>query len=349
MPSRALQTPIAVMLLLGAALFIVLGGLHLMASVVAPILLAYTLAVVLLPMVGRLEATGMPRPLALVCVFLAAFVIAVLIILFVGYQLQHLAGRVPTYQRLLELHFAHLGAKLGGWGLSLNDLWSGSQAFPRTLARKTLGLISQLLGMLGSLVLFLFVLLTMILDFPGVSRAYHRQLTAPPGPGHVLAEIQTHYRLQTLSNFASAVAIGGAYLVFRVDFAILWALLTFFLSYIPRFGMLLSFVPAVVMAFVQYGLRRALVLLVVVIMLNGAMDNFITPMLSKKGLGLRASTVLVSSLLWLWVFGPIGALLAVPLTLIVRKLLLESAQTTPLANAMSTDDYAPASGSTEAP
>jgi predicted PurR-regulated permease PerM len=337
-----LQTPLAIALLLGGALFIVLAGLRLTADLLAPILLAYTLAVALLPLVKRLEHK-LPRSLALAGVFLTAFLVAALLIGFFMLELQEFARRIPVYQGMLETRFAQAEALVGRWGYNLSEVVANTRAAPGMLTHVTLRLITSLLNATASLTLFLFILITMTLDFPGVSRAFYGHMGKPLILNRqvhgLIHEIQTHFRLQTVSNLLSAGAVTAAYLLFRVDFAILWGLLTFFLSYIPRIGMLLSFIPPVLMAFVQYGIERALALLLVSLMLNGLMDNFITPMLSKKGLGLRASTVLISSLLWLWIFGPLGALLAMPLTLLVRKLLASSDLTLPFAYAMSTDEY----------
>ncbi len=345
MPSRVLQTPFGLSLVLGSAIFLVVAGLHLTAGLLAPILLAYTLAIALLPMVRRLENRGLPRPLALAGVFLSAFLVAALVMGYFMLELQQFARRLPDYQGMLETRFAQVEALVARWGYSLSDLLAGSQVLPQQLTRVALNLISHVLGASASLLLFLFILLTMAMEFPGISRAFYGhagyQGALYGQVRSLIGEIQTHFRLQSLSNLVSAVAVTAAYLGFRVEFAFLWGLLTFFLSYIPRIGMLLSFIPPVLMAFLQYGTGRALVLLLVSFVLNALMDNFVAPMLTKKGLALRASTVLIASLAWMWIFGPLGALLAMPMTLLVRKLLESDDQTLPLAYAMSTDDYQP--------
>lgn len=353
MPKSLFQTPTAIALLLGSALSIVFAGLHFMADLLAPILLAYTLAVALLPLVKRLESKGLARPLALAGVFFAAFLAASLLIGFFLLEMQHFAGRLPRYQAMLETRFAALEALAGRLGLDLGDFRESTRAVPENLTRMTLALIARVLNGTASLALFLFMLLTMTVDFPGVSRAFYGQLpsasTLRQPLRSLLAEIQTHYRLQTLNNLVSAAAVFATYLAFRLDFALLWGLLTFFLSYIPRFGMLLSFIPPVLMAFVQYGLERAAMVFLVCLVLNGLMDNLVFPLFTKKGLALRPTTVLLASLGWLWIFGPLGALLAMPMTLFARKLLESSESTIPLAYAISSDDYHPVPPRDEAP
>lgn len=332
-------------LLVATALVIILAGMRVMADLLVPILLAYTFAIGLLPLVKRLEEKGLPRSMALAGVFLLAFVLSALVIGFFLLELQQFARRLPAYQGMLTSRFEGIALPSGRWGEALNEVLSGGRSMPETLTRTTLQVIARLLSATTSLLVFLFILLVMTLDFPGVSRAFYGHMTRSSGlvrqGRRLIGEIQTHLHVQTISNLLSAGAVMAALLLFRVDFAVLWGLLTFFLSFIPRIGMLASFIPPILMAFVQYGVKHALLLLVICLALNGLMDNFVTPMLTKKGLALRATTVTLASMLWIWVFGPLGALLAVPMTLFTRKLLESDEKTLPVAYAISTDDYNP--------
>jgi AI-2 transport protein TqsA len=96
--------------------------------------------------------------------------------------------------------------------------------------------------------------------------------------------------------------------------------------------------PAVFLAFIQYGLGTALVVLLPIILLNAAMDNFVTPRFMGDRLNMPTVFIMIGFLFWGWIYGPLGALLAVPLTLLVR-VLLESSQATRLhAGLMSSID-----------
>ncbi len=112
-----------------------------------------------------------------------------------------------------------------------------------------------------------------------------------------------------------------------MDFAYLWAFLAFFLGYIPMVGLLIACIPAIFLAFIQYGIGTALVVLLLIILLNAAMDNFVTPRFMGDRLNLPIVFIMIGFIFWGWVYGPFGALLAVPLTLLVR-VVLESSQAT---------------------
>jgi len=124
-----------------------------------------------------------------------------------------------------------------------------------------------------------------------------------------------------MSNLLSAVALTVEFLLFRIDGAFLWGFLAFILGFIPNVGLIIACLPAVAIAFILYGWGTALVILVIGIILNAAMDNAVTPRIYGKGLNLPVLLVFVSFLFWSWVFGFVGALLAIPATLFVKALL----------------------------
>jgi predicted PurR-regulated permease PerM len=152
------------------------------------------------------------------------------------------------------------------------------------------------------------------------------------------SQIQKQYRIQTFSNFLSAAAILGALLLFGIDFSFLWAFLAFFLGYIPMIGLLIACIPAIFLAYIQYGLGTAVILLLLIILLNTAMDNLVTPRFMGDGLNLPIVFIMIGFIFWGWIYGPLGALLAVPLTLLVRALFESSRATRFQARLMTSVD-----------
>ncbi len=142
------------------------------------------------------------------------------------------------------------------------------------------------------------------------------------------------------------VAAGSAIflLVMRIDFALLWAVLIFFLSYIPNIGIVIACIPAVALALLQHGVISALVVVVGLTAINYIGDYALTPRLMSQGLGLSQFTVFFSFFIWAYIFGAVGGLLSVPLTLLVKLLLSVSDDTRWLAVLM--DDQAPAAPAT---
>ena len=125
--------------------------------------------------------------------------------------------------------------------------------------------------------------------------------------------------MSILTGINFLVGLGDAvFLMFLgVDYALLWGLLAWFMGYIPSIGFMIALVPPVLMAYVQYGLQTALVVLVGYILINGGVQNFIQPKLMGQGLRISPVVVFVGLFVWGFLLGGIGAIVAVPLTLLV--------------------------------
>ena len=106
-----------------------------------------------------------------------------------------------------------------------------------------------------------------------------------------------------------------------VDFALLWGLLAFLLNYIPTLGMFIATIPPVVVALIQFGPGSALLVLAGYGVINFTLGNFVEPRIMGRALGLSPLVVFMSMVFWGWLWGPIGALFAVPLTMVIRDLL----------------------------
>jgi predicted PurR-regulated permease PerM len=122
---------------------------------------------------------------------------------------------------------------------------------------------------------------------------------------------------------ATGLAAGLLTWAIGVDFPLLWAMLAFLLNYIPTIGSIIAAVPAVLMALVQLGLGEASATAIGFLAINMVFGNLIEPRLMGHGVGISPLVVFIGLVFWGWVFGPVGMLLSVPLTMTL-KLALES-------------------------
>ena len=313
-------SPILRYMLSAAAVVIIVIDLKYASDVLAPIFLAVTLAILFTPALRWLEQKVLPTGLALLVMVLALGGIIIL-----TFSLEQLALRLPVYEELLLQRIDAFTDALGSIGIDVQEALNTFVVNTTALTKAAINATLLVLGNSVLVVLFLFLLFLMLLESKSIATKFQRRQQTGNNLviqlGTYTKHIQKQYRIQTLSNLLSAVAITAVLLIFRVDFAILWGFLAFILGYIPNVGLIIAIVPAIIIAFILYGLATALAILALVIILNAAMDNAVTPRIMGKGLNLPILLVFLSFLWWSWVFGFVGALLAIPATLLVKMLL----------------------------
>ena len=106
--------------------------------------------------------------------------------------------------------------------------------------------------------------------------------------------------------------------IMGIEFAVLWGILAFFLSFIPNVGFVISVIPPALMALLQYGPREMLIVIVAYNVINFLADNVVKPRFIEKGVNISVLQTFLSLILWGWVLGPIGAILAVPMAIIIQ-------------------------------
>lgn len=100
----------------------------------------------------------------------------------------------------------------------------------------------------------------------------------------------------------------------------------FLLSFIPGLGFLLAIIPPFLIALLKYDLGRAFLVFFFCSLIDNIVDKFIKPRYMQEGLDLSVLTIILSILFWSFVLGPTGAILSVPLTMMVKKIILETSE-----------------------
>ena len=136
------------------------------------------------------------------------------------------------------------------------------------------------------------------------------------------------------AGLAAAVVNVILLAIIGVDFALLWGVLSFFMSFVPKIGFFLSLVPPAIMALIQFGLPQMLIVIVAYIVINNVIDNVIVPQFIQESVNISPTVTYLSLVLWAWVLGPIGAILAVPLAITLQAILASREETRWLAYMM---------------
>jgi predicted PurR-regulated permease PerM len=123
--------------------------------------------------------------------------------------------------------------------------------------------------------------------------------------------------LMAALNYVQLVILG-------VPLPLIWALLTWLMTYVPSVGFFFSLIPPLLVALVANGWQTALWLLIVYLVTTWIVQGVFQPKVTGNAVGVNATISLISLLLWAWVFGPIGALIALPCTQLVKALLVDA-------------------------
>lgn len=318
--------PGAKTVLMLAGLVIVVAGLKLAASLFVPLVTAMFITVVSLPVVRWLTARRVPRWAAILLAVLLDLVVLVGFAGLVGGSLNEFYGRVPYYQQRLgelTIETAAWIDQLGGVHLDSDRI---GRAVDQVQVMSIVADVFQRLTNLASKTLLVALLVLFMLFEAGPWRmklAYilHSPTQDLPRFANAAREVQTYLVVKSGLSVVTGALCGGWVAICGVDFPLLWGLLAFLLNYIPTLGMFIATIPPVVVALIQFGPGSALLVLAGYGVINFTLGNFVEPRIMGRALGLSPLVVFLSMVFWGWLWGPIGALVAVPLTMVIKILL----------------------------
>lgn len=316
-----------------AAIVVIIAGLKAAGPIIVPVLLAVFLTVLAAPTVLWLQRRRVPAAVGVIAVMLALVsVIAVFAVLlttaFGGFN-----EALPGYQSALSGLFTRAFVVLADYGLEVAPPTTLESLNPSTVVSTMTSLLAAIVAALSRLALVLIIVVFMVLEvagFPAKLRAALEDPSADLGRwGSAIIEVQRYLLIKTGICIATGALIGLWLWVIGVDFPILWGLVAFMLNYIPSIGSVIAAVPALLVALVQPDVGPGVFVLALLgyIVVNVALGNLLEPQLMGRRFGLSPLIVLLSLVFWGWVWGPVGMLLSVPLTMITR-IVLEQQEST---------------------
>lgn len=307
--------------LVGAASFIiVVAGLRAAQTLVVPFLLAVFLAVVSVPFMRWLQSKRVPLLLAILSTVLAAFGVITILVFVLGRSLNQFADVAPQYQTRLQALMDSLVGLLSGWGVP-TETWESLDLLPVGLFDVLGGALSALASFASNIFLVLLAVIFILTEAAGFSAKLQVAFGSTAQFGsleRMTRQVQNYLMIKTAISAATGTMVGLWVAALGLDFAVLWGLVAFLLNFIPNLGSIIAAVPAVLLALVQLGPGRAAVIAGGYVVVNIVFGNFIEPMLMGRRLGLSTLVVFMSLVFWGWVWGPVGMLFSVPLTMVVK-------------------------------
>lgn len=305
-----------------AAFVIVVAGLRVASTLLVPLLLSAFIAVISSPPLFWLRRKGVPTILALFIVISCVLIIVFLIAALIGTSLDDFSGNLPGYQeRLKEKTRVFLvWIDTLGFDVSMDGLY---EIFNPSVAMKLVArMLSGLKGVLTNGFLILLTVVFILLEastFSGKLKAVlHDPAESLPYFHKFIQNIQRYMAIKTWVSMGTGILVAVWLAILGVDFALLWGLLAFLMNYIPNIGSILAAIPAVILSFIQLGGIHAVLSVIGYVVVNVIVGNVVEPKVMGKGLGLSTLVVFLSLVFWGWVFGPVGMLLSVPLTMTLK-------------------------------
>lgn len=315
-------------LLLLASLVVVIAGMKAAASLILPFLVAVFLSLISLPLLNGLIAVRVPTPLAVLVTVLVALLVLSGVVVIIGGSLRSFTDQAPEYKERLEAMSAGLVDWLEGRGIDVSEQISGDLINPGRAMDLVTGTLRGVTAVLSNVVLVLLTIVFILSEaagFPDKLRAALGRKKTPERFANIRREVQRYLGIKTLVSLNTGILVWAALAILGVDFALLWGTLAFFLNFIPTLGSVLAAVPPVLLALVQLGWLHAVGVAILFATINVVLGGLVEPYFMGRRLGLSTLVVFLSLVFWGWVWGPVGMILSVPLTMVL-KIMLENTE-----------------------
>ncbi len=307
-----------------AAIIVIIAGIRAAGDLIVPFLLALSVAILCLPPLTWMQRKRIPVTIAvliLIVLIVAGFIGVGFII---GHSIGNFVHDLPLYQERFQSIIKNsigLAHRLG-WNISFADLsrhLNPDQAF---------AFVTRFFSSLGRVLGdgFLIVLTVLFLLFEA-SVLPRKMKTLPEESNHhrslkvfesFVDSMQRYVFLKTVLSIILGTVVTLVLWGLGVRYPLLWGLLAFLLNFVPNIGAFLSAIPPILLALLQGGWPLFWYSGAVLFAIHFVSGNIVEPILMGERLGLSTLVVFVSLILWGWVLGPVGMLLSVPLTMILR-------------------------------
>ncbi|MGO1509369.1 MAG: AI-2E family transporter [Actinomycetaceae bacterium] len=317
-------------LLVAGATVIAMAGIQSIASIVAPAFFGITMVVTARPLVTWLRKyLHLPGWLATTLTLLAIYVVLLSILGGIAYGVAETGRELPRYSGTFQQMYTDVLAWLAGLGFEVANIETYLADFD---FNQILGVVSGLANALtsGTSQAVLFVVITAFIGFDTIRVSGRLESLREAAP--YLAEsltgfsdqVRKYWIVSTVFGAIVAVLDGIALMLLDVPLAWTFALFAFVTNYIPNIGFFIGLLPPALLGLLDGGLTTMIWVIVLYTVINNGFQTFIQPKVTGDAVGLNSSVTFVSLVFWTTIVGPLGAILAVPLTLFAKAVIVDS-------------------------
>lgn len=313
-------------LIISASIVVIIAGLQAATSIIVPFLIAVFVAIISLPLQHWLIVKKIPRILAVLLTLLADLLILVGFGFLVGGSIQGFETEYPKYQAKIITMAKSIIDWLNGFGLNIS-INNAIELLKDHVFSIFTNVVKQGANFIANMVFVFLTILFVLVEAAGfktkLTRAFGTSMRVTGRLHKIIRDVQQYLVVKTLVSAATGILVGVSLALIGLDFPILWGLLAFLLNYIPSLGSIIAAVPPILLALIQLGKGSALAVAIVFILVNIILGNLLEPHLMGRRLGLSVLVVFLSLAFWGWIWGYVGMILSVPLTMLI-KIMLEN-------------------------
>jgi len=324
------ENKIASFFIVMASIVIVLAGFKSASQIIIPFLLSLFLAIILLPAFNYLNKKAIPESLSLVVVIGVFGVLVALVAKLIGSSIHDFNSNINFYAQQLGTYYK----SLANFALTFGVQISKDEISAMINAKQIMSFATNILQNMGSMFSNGFVVLFSVIFMLLESKHFAQKIVligknsdAVAHVENITSQIKEYMFLKAIMSLLTGLVVWITLLVIGTDYAFLWALVAFMFNFIPNIGSIIAAVPAVLLTLVQLGPLSALVVTVAYMVINIVIGSIIEPKVMGRGLGLSTLVVFVSLIFWGWLWGIVGMLLSIPLTIMVKIILDDNEDT----------------------
>ena len=299
------------------------------AGIVAPSMLALVLTIGVLPVEAWARRHSWPGWLGTLFALVTAYAIVAVLLIGTVICLIKLVELLPQYTKDAQDLTDDAQAGLSKLGLGTGNTSDAlSKLDPAKAADVLAGLLSGILGAIGDLFFLVTVMFFFVVAVPGFRPRTAWLRRSKPDLARALGKFvngtQRYLVMTALFGAIVGVLDSGALWLIGVPLPLAWGFFSFITNFIPNIGFVIGIIPPALIALLDSGWETMVLVLVVYSVLNVTIQTFIQPRYVGNTVGLSAEMTFMSLVVWAFLLGPLGALLAVPMTLLLRAVFLDS-------------------------
>lgn len=302
-----------------AAVVIILAGLIFAKVIIIPILLAIFITILTSPLLIWLQHKGLYSGFALMGVVIMIIIVMTLLGLLISSSLTDFMTNLPLYEDKFRKMISSVSGFIHDRGFDFADENIADLIDPAKMAQFASDIVKGFGSALTNGFMVVLLVIFMLLEvsvLPHKLQSIHAD--ASSHASEFLLNVKQYMLIKSVFSFITGLLVYISLLLIGLDYALLWGVLAFLLNFVPNIGSIIAAVPALILALIQLGFLAAVEVAIVFLVVNIVIGSVFEPKYMGKGLGLSTLVVFVSLIFWGWVFGPVGMLLSIPLTIMLK-------------------------------